>query len=304
MPAYDIFSKRQKKLRGEVPDVYAYDEIPKPLRVQMLYIIRDATGKRYSAETVSECFEFIHDTLCREHGLLNLVDRLSDKGKSIEVFLLQEPKVELVLDAIELCFKLIDLHLREIDPYFSSRSLSADEAVEELNLRFKEHGVGYQYVAGGIIRMDSAYVHSEVVKPALVLLGQDGFAGANDEFRTAHDHYRHRRYKECLVECLKAFESTMKSVCKRRGWMAEPGATAARLVEVCLENQLFPRYLETQMGAVRTLLTSGVPTIRNKSGGHGQGSETVKVPDYLARYCLNLTATTALLLMEADSEGS
>ena len=35
---FDIFSKRQKKLRGEVPDVYTYDSIPEPLRVQIIHI--------------------------------------------------------------------------------------------------------------------------------------------------------------------------------------------------------------------------------------------------------------------------
>jgi hypothetical protein len=33
MSILDIFSKRQKKLRGDVPDVYTYDSIPEPLKV-------------------------------------------------------------------------------------------------------------------------------------------------------------------------------------------------------------------------------------------------------------------------------
>ena len=31
MSISNIFSKRQKKLRGEVPDVYTYDKIPEPV---------------------------------------------------------------------------------------------------------------------------------------------------------------------------------------------------------------------------------------------------------------------------------
>ena len=38
MSIFDIFSKRQKKLRGEVPDVYVYDKLPSPLRVQIIQI--------------------------------------------------------------------------------------------------------------------------------------------------------------------------------------------------------------------------------------------------------------------------
>ena len=44
MAIFDLFSKRQKKLRGEVPDVYTYDDIQSPLRVQIVHIWTDALG--------------------------------------------------------------------------------------------------------------------------------------------------------------------------------------------------------------------------------------------------------------------
>lgn len=40
MKVFDIYSKRQKKL----PDVYQYDNIPEPLRVQIVHIIKDFIG--------------------------------------------------------------------------------------------------------------------------------------------------------------------------------------------------------------------------------------------------------------------
>jgi hypothetical protein len=40
----DLFSKRQRRLNGEIPDVYIYDIFPKPLKVQIIHIIRDALG--------------------------------------------------------------------------------------------------------------------------------------------------------------------------------------------------------------------------------------------------------------------
>ena len=45
MAVSDIFSKREKRARGEVPDVYVYDRLPKHLRVQIVLIIRDVFGK-------------------------------------------------------------------------------------------------------------------------------------------------------------------------------------------------------------------------------------------------------------------
>ncbi len=41
MAIVELFSKRQKKLRGEVPDIYQYEDIPQKLRVQIVHIIKD-----------------------------------------------------------------------------------------------------------------------------------------------------------------------------------------------------------------------------------------------------------------------
>ena len=41
MPIVDLYSKRQKRLRGEVPDVLTYDKIPQILRVQIIHIWDD-----------------------------------------------------------------------------------------------------------------------------------------------------------------------------------------------------------------------------------------------------------------------
>ena len=129
---------------------------------------------------------------------------------------------------------------------------------------------------------------------------QDLYQGANEEFLNAHQHYRHDRYKECLVDALKAFESTLKAICAKRGWETKPPGTAKALINTCFQEGLFPEFLESQMGSIRSLLESGVPTVRNKLGGHGQGTEPVDVPEYFARYALNLAATSILFVAEAD----
>ena len=81
MPIIDIFSKRQKRLRGEVPDGYKYEIIPEELRVQVIHIWRDAFGEPYRNrygdlvyphDTIKEAYEFIHATLCREYSLFIL----------------------------------------------------------------------------------------------------------------------------------------------------------------------------------------------------------------------------------------
>ncbi len=41
MKIFDIFSKRQKRIQGEIPDAYQYETIPHELRVQIVHIWRD-----------------------------------------------------------------------------------------------------------------------------------------------------------------------------------------------------------------------------------------------------------------------
>ncbi|MEH2051540.1 MAG: hypothetical protein V7K70_17740 [Nostoc sp.] len=116
----------------------------------------------------------------------------------------------------------------------------------------------------------------------------------------AHEHYRHGRYKECLVECLKAFESTIKTICDSQGWIYQPGDTAKKLIDICFQNNLIPAYLQTQFTSLRANLESGIPTLRNKNGGHGQGSQPLIVPQHFAAYQLHMTASTILFLLELE----
>ena len=44
MAIINLFSKRQKQMRGEVSDVFIYDVLPENLKVQIIYIIEDIFG--------------------------------------------------------------------------------------------------------------------------------------------------------------------------------------------------------------------------------------------------------------------
>ena len=78
MNIIDLFSKRQKRLRGEDPDVYTYDAIPKPLRVQTVHIWTDALGDENeyhdTHNRVKVAYKLIVEALCREYGFFKLCD--------------------------------------------------------------------------------------------------------------------------------------------------------------------------------------------------------------------------------------
>ena len=302
MAIFDLFSKRQKRLSGDAPDVYTYDELPQRLRVQIVHIIRDAIGddRNFSGKT-EEVYKFLNDTLCREYGKFSLVEGYNvSKKEQVLNFLLQSPKTDDVIDVIELSFKYIERIIKKDHQYdYSSNvKITPDDAISELNERFKENGIGYSFDGSEIFRVDSTYVHSEITKPAIALLWNNKFKGANEEYLKAHEHYRHGRNKECLTECLKAFESTMKVICNEKGWAYNQTDNAKKLIQVCFQNELVPTFTQNQFTSLQNLLESGIPTIRNKLGGHGQGQTPQTVGDEMTRYGLNLTGANIIFLVE------
>jgi hypothetical protein len=218
-------------------------------------------------------------------------------------FLLHTNEYERALDTIELCFRYISIIIKENWSHYRYKTevnIEPDKAIEELNVRFKENGVGYSFESGELIRIDSTYLHSEVVKPTLSLLSSKKFGGVNEEYLNAHEHYRHGRNKECLNECLKAFESTLKTICKEKNWPFASTDTAKKLIQICFQNNLIPSFTQNQFTSLQNLLESGIPTIRNKLGGHGQGSVPQIVDDEMTRYALNLTGSNIIFLIEVS----
>jgi hypothetical protein len=121
MAIFNLFSKRQKKLRGDTPDVFTYEELPEPLRVQIIHIWREVIGDENDYHTPSlgtrRAYQLVVETLCREYGVFRLPGAKAHGDRSYHselwAFLLQEEDYERILDAIELTFRLIDNFTRK-----------------------------------------------------------------------------------------------------------------------------------------------------------------------------------------------
>jgi len=307
MGIIELFSKRRKKERGELSDIYEYDNIPEVLRVQIIHIWGDSLGSDrdyIQYRNVKDTYFKIVNILCREYGLFELptADKYNRNYLSeLANFLLQENDIEKVIDIVELTFRAINRLSINFDYMHKDNAKEiADNAIDELNQRFKEHGIGYQFIDSEIIRIDSELIHKEVVKPALKLLNCKDYKGAEEEFLSAYEHYRHKRNKESLIDCLKAFESTIKAICIKRKWKYQSNATVKNLINICFEKKLIPDFWQNNLNSLRSLLEGAIPTARNKMGGHGQGNEMLKVPDYLVSYMLHMTASTLVFLIEAE----
>ena len=322
MAIIDLYSKRKKAAeRSDQPEIYQYTDFPIQFRRQVIYIWSRAIGVYQKTDSYSTTpilntlWQKIYELL-DENLDMNLWDETidfklelagldSNPFEKCKYFLLDEStNVDDLISVIEYTFRLIEqcvpLIVKDYARFKFKVSQTADSAINELNCRFFEHGIGYQYNNGKIIRIDSGFIHAEAVIPALTLISSEGFSGAEQEFRSAHEHYRNQEYKAAIFDAQKAFESTMKTICDKFGWEYKyDGDTSAILINIVLKNELIPKYLQSHLSGLKKVLESGVPTVRNKEAGHGQGAEPVNVPEYLAAYALHLTASNIVLLVEA-----
>ena len=301
MTISDLFSKKQKRLNSDLPDVYIYNNIPNSLRVQIVHLWDEALGNKteYNDESfpaVYKLYRQIVGTLCREYGMFTLASAsyFQDESRNfryeLQAFFLAETNTERIIDVIESSFRAIDRMTRNYS-YKGTKNFDtiADKAISELNKRFKEHSIGYKFEKGRIVRIDSELIHSEVIKPALMVLKGTHFKKARQEFLKAHDHYQKENHKKAMDESLKAFLSTIKAICNKNKWEYDPKADSKKLIEICLEKDLIPVFWHPQIQALGKMLENGFPTKRNKP-----------VPNHFIGYIIHMTASTIIFLDESD----
>ncbi|MFJ2285329.1 STM4504/CBY_0614 family protein [Pseudomonas iridis] len=306
MAIIPLFSKRLKEQRGEVSDVYTYDELSPTFRVQLSYMIQELLGNPGSmTREAIDAYDSLVAILKREYGLLKLTDTyIQNSYQELHNFILTEPDVERCLDAIELCYLFGDTRTRNF-LYMRNHDYDrrVDSCIKELNGRFKEAGCGYEYIDGELVRIDSQLLHSEAVKPAIHFLNVKGFDAPRDEFLGAFVHYRHGRFKEALVNAAKAFESTMKIICDLNGWLYAKTDTANKLITILADNGFIPSYHQSHLSALQSSLSSGIPTLRNQLASHGN-SNIIEAPPEVVTYGLHLTASAIVLLASLQAKRS
>jgi hypothetical protein len=297
MAITNIFSKRNQSSKNSI---FTYNVLPKQFRIQVIHIWKESIGVYdkndgyYTPISPSNnIWYYIHNSLCKEYGVFGLSSRGENPFHKCICFMEEENSIEKLLDIIELSFRTIDTKVRDSKYNWKEMGITQtpDNAIEELNQRFREHSIGYQYIGGQIVRVDSEYIYKESVEPAVNLLFNEGFEGASEEFMKAHEHFRKGNDKETVTEAEKAFESVMKTICNKMEWELPNKQNANLLIKTLIENNLIPFWLENSM--------LGLPTLRNKLTAHGQGEKSVKIPRHSVAYALHLCATNIVFLIEA-----
>src|SRR5260221_14535817 len=163
MAIFDIFSKREQRRSGSKPDVFVYDSIPKELRVQIVHVLADLLGKYNLYESPAQwVYKSVHDALAREYGLFRLAEG-SDFEDMLFNFILQTPALTRVLDAIELSLAFVAIQMSRMYSYKQMAASKIEDpkvAIDELNRRFLEAGIGYQYEIGEFVKVDLQILQS------------------------------------------------------------------------------------------------------------------------------------------------
>ena len=295
-----------------MPDVFVYDELPEKLLNQIVHIWTEAIGPFNSAThpfsrapSNNETWNRIHKIIAKQHGLPFLdEEHLPTYERCVGYLRSDGTSIEYALDLIEASFMYVDGPARELGPHERKKrgiTMCPDDAIQELNDRFRQACVGYRFENGMILQVDSELIHYEVVRPALRYLRQPGFEGPSQEFMSAHAHYRAGQMKDAITDANNAFESTLKTICDLRGWQDARRARAVDLLKIVRNEGLLPDYLDESFNQLVATLKSGLPRVRNEEGAHGQGAIPHQTPDYVAAYALHLAAAKILFLVEAHN---
>lgn len=311
MPIFELYSKRlADSQRAGQDDVYQYESIPSSLRVQFERIAIDALGRfgtygdmYINPDENNIYWNQIEKTFLHEKGLPNIGEgRLS--GERVMEFM-RTCKTNDWLDLLDLIAHALRVISERPNPTLMRKwavSVSADKAVDELNYRLRQAGVGFQIEMGRIVRIDSQYIHSEIVKPTLSILSGTGFEGPSQEFIAAHTHYRAGQHREAVAMAANALESTFKAIFDQKGWEYKKGARISDLIKVARAHALWPEYLDTSFEQLVATLQSGLPKIRDNDASHGQGSKPKDVPASIAAYALHLSAAKIVFITSCARE--
>lgn len=308
MGVFDLFSKRRADAeKSGASDVYQYETIPPNLRVQVKQIAIEAIGLVGShgdgvmrGNEENDVWAGIERIYLREKGCEGIAQ--GDFAGSRIIAFMRDCSTADWLDFLELI--ALGIEIMAGDRFSTERhnwrvSAPGQEAVDEINYRLREAGVGYQLEGSRLIRVDSQYMHAEVVKPALTLLSGADFEGPREEFLQAHQHYRAGEHRQAVAMAANAVESTFKAIFDQKGWAYNKGARISDLIKVARANALWPDYLDASFDQLVATLQSGLPKIRDNDASHGQGAKPRSVPGYVAAYALHLAASKIVFIVEA-----
>lgn len=284
----------------KIPDVFYYDNPSEKLRLQIYHLIDDfVIARRLGRSPHVQVLQEARKIVLQQHGLLFLHNskRLEDELKD---YILYGEDVNIWLDAIvavRIAFQnnflaySVAVAKYDVDGYKNS-----------VNTRFREAGFGFRFVDETIIKVPNDHVFGTILRPAIELLQSDRFAVANDHFFKALEHYKRGNFHDCCTNLGKCVESVIKVVLDEKMIKYSDTDSFSVNAKKLISAKVLPPSYENYIDALQKLIISGIAPIRNMSS-HGSADEIVEVPEHLAEFIINQTASLVTFLGRVNSEG-
>ncbi|SDI14408.1 STM4504/CBY_0614 family protein [Proteiniclasticum ruminis] len=298
---FELYSIRNSK--ENLNDFYEYDNFSNKIRTQIFLILDE-----YLFSSKYKLNDYISRIYEKESGEIIFSRKFNDTSV-FEDFIYACSSEELIDFIDVICYFIWNsCDLVEYEDEYHHIEWTKDKIVSELNHKFKQSHMGYEIIEDKVVRVDNELLHLTVTKPALHFLKEKDFKGAEEEIFKAFSYYTDGDYENTVLFSMKAFESTMKTICFNKGYASEvEKKTAKELINIVLTEGYVPEYLRTHLSGLRSTLESGLPPLRNNNGGHGQGDSIRVVSSELASYAFHLACTNILFLAnlyEKDNQES
>lgn len=299
---YNLFSERSTPPCQKL----VYDKIDDGCRLQIKFIAEDFFETNHIRQFCDEhIWPHIREGLKRAHKSNSLY--AEDLHKTFGGYIVASAEVlgyletqddfKKTMDIVEVVFRIIADIERLMNgsgyPFF----VKPEQAIDRLNTCFQKNCIGYKFTGDMLIRIDNELLYANITKDTMQFLSNPDNFNINEEYLQAHRHYRNGDYEDCIVNCNKAFESTMKVICDKRVYPYDQSTRVTGLVAILINNHFFPPLLLQQITGVRKTLEEGISVIRNNKGGHGKGIANVIVDENLASYTLDLTGSAIKFLL-------
>lgn len=290
---FSVFSRRERSISNQAPK-----PLSKEFRNRVMMLLRNQMPGSFEG--------FLGDLHTPVAYLIGTPRLSAAAGATSAEDLLQflfSCKDENFLDVIELIFRsniagiswpdnpLIPAinQFFQVDnlPYYLTGYTTVD--YEELT-SYGSRQTGYRLTEfPRVISKENEILHNEAIEPALHLLSATAFKLANAEFLMALEDHRKGDFSDCLTKCGSAFESTMKIICEKNSIPFNQTDTASSLLKAIISNSKLDTFWEQPLMLIATL--------RNRlSSSHGAGSQVKIVPQHIATYAINATASAIVLL--------
>ena len=289
----DLFGQKEEIEKKSIIN----EKIPNSTRTKIFFLIIEYGYHighfGLSIDHVSDLRDLRYQ-ICKHKGIPNINNESSNE-KSINKWLFECSVIDFL--------RTIEIFIYIKKKYETSEDIQIREnAINEINDIFRIDRIGYEIVNGKIIKYDSEYLNDDVIKQTISLLDSSDFKGPLEEFEKALNHFLKKEYKDTIQEANNSFESTMKSILTKLDIKFDPQRdNASKLLQILYDNDVIYTHTQEFTDNLKKIL-QGLPTIRNKQSGHGQGLNPIEVYKSYAGLSLHLAGSFIVFLINRYDE--